>query len=138
LGKENDDGVLEWNPSQGTCDATYSVAPGSVKPVAQHWLIRAHIPHPGYLVLRLRRYPAWRVHVNGKGVANLPVREDGLITVPVPQGVVEVAVDWTTTPDIRIGWWLSCLSAVALVGLYIFERKGIAAQLSGPLAAGVK
>ena len=33
----------------------------------------------------------------------LPERDDGLMAVPVPQGPVELTVDWTTTRDVLIG-----------------------------------
>ncbi len=62
----------------------------------------AVIPHPGYLILRLRSYPAWKVGVNGRPVVGMPQREDGLIAVPVQQGPVEVAIDWIATPDVLL------------------------------------
>ncbi len=39
------------------------------------------------------------VRVNGQMLTALPKRDDGLIVVPVPQGPVELTVDWTTAPD---------------------------------------
>ena len=36
----------------------------------------------------------------GKLVASFPQRDDGLMAVPVPQGPVDLTVDWTTTPDV--------------------------------------
>ena len=65
--------------------------------------LRPQLPHAGYLVLRLRSYPAWQVKVNGQPAASLPLRDDGLMAVPVPQGPVDVTVDWTATPDVILG-----------------------------------
>jgi hypothetical protein len=79
--------------------------------------------HQGYLILRLRSYPAWRVTVNGRLATELPQRADGLMVVPLPAGAVSVAVDWTTTRDVVIGRWLSGFALVLLVVLYFIEQK---------------
>jgi hypothetical protein len=75
------------------------------------------------MVLRLRSYPAWRVTVNGQVVENLPARQDGLLSVPVPQGPVSVTVAWTSTPDMIAGRAVSGLALVGLIALGLFERK---------------
>lgn len=130
LGKENADGVMEWNAAQRSCEATYSADSSDGSARAGHLLIRATVGHSGYLILRLRTYPAWLVRVNGRVVTNLPRREDGLMVVPVPEGPVAVSVAWRTTPDLVAGAWLSCLCVIAISGLYLLERKQNAARLS--------
>ena len=99
LGKGSDDPDAPpiWDAAQGSCEATY---PTSQASQPEHLRVAATLAHAGYLVLRLRSYPAWRVRVNGGPSAALPLREDGLLAVPVPQGPVNMSVDWTTTPDI--------------------------------------
>ena len=87
-------------------------------------------PHAGYLILRLLRYPAWRVTVNGQPAGPLPAREDGLIAIPVPQGPIEATVDWTTTGDVMAGRWVSGLAAALLAALWWLERKLARAPLS--------
>ena len=116
----------EWSPSQHSCQATFAATTNQ----AEHIRIAANIPHPGYLVLRLRSYPAWRVRVNGRPVSGLPHREDGLIAVPVPRGPVSLAVDWTTTPDVLLGRWLSGLAVLALTALGLTERRLSRTRLS--------
>jgi hypothetical protein len=115
----------DWEAGQGSCEATFSASNAHT----EHLRIAANIPHPGYLVLRLRTYPAWRVTVNGRPVAELPQREDGLMTVPVPQGSVDVAADWTTTFDLLVGRWLSGLFLLLLAAVYWLERKPKRARL---------
>ena len=61
--------------------------------------------------------------VNGRPIASLPHRDDGLIAVPIPQGPVDLAVDWTTTPDVIAGRWLSALAVLLLTALWLLERK---------------
>jgi hypothetical protein len=61
--------------------------------------------------------------LNGRQVADMPQRNDGLLTIPVPQGPVEVTVIWTTTPDVLAGRWLSALALLLLTALWLLERK---------------
>jgi hypothetical protein len=53
---------------------------------------------------------------------SLPQRADGLIAVPVQLGPVDLAVTWTTTPDLLAGRWLSVLSLLLLTLLCSLER----------------
>jgi hypothetical protein len=77
----------------------------------------------GFLILRLRTYPAWRITVNGKPVTGLPARADGLLAVPVPQGPVNLAVDWTTTTDVITGRCVSVVALMGLIALGLLERR---------------
>jgi hypothetical protein len=79
--------------------------------------------HSGFLILRLRRYPAWRLTVNGRLASNIPVRDDGLIAVPVSQGPVDVSVDWAATPDVIAGRSVTMLALLALIGVGLTESK---------------
>jgi hypothetical protein len=105
------------------CDATFASGANGGKVLAEHFRISAAMPHAGYLILKLRSYAAWRVTVNGRVADSLPRREDGLMAVPVKQGPVELAVDWTTTSDVIAGRLLSLLALCAVTGLYRTERK---------------
>ena len=124
-----DSDTLFWHPAQGSCDATFSAKANPGKPRVEHWLFHAMTRHAGFLVLRLREYPAWRIQVNGQLVRSLPERSDGLIAVPVPQGTVVLAVDWTTTTDVLAGRWVSALSVLLLAALVLLEKKLSRAQL---------
>lgn len=108
-----------WQPQQGTCLA---VATSSLRQ-PEHIRINIVAPRSGFLILRLRSYPAWRVTLNGRPAANLPARVDGLIAVPVAQGPVEVKADWTTTPDVLLGRWVSAVALLLLVCLGLVERR---------------
>ena len=111
--------IPAWTPGQNSCDATLGWQSGG----PEHKRLRGFVRHPGYLILRLRSYPAWRIAVNGRSVGRLLPREDGLMSVPVPRGMVDLAVDWTTTPDVIASRWLSALAALLLAALGLFERK---------------
>ena len=113
------DSVPVWQAAQGSCEATF--ASSGSQP--EHLRIAAFAPHAGFLILRLHSYPAWLVKVNGQPVTDLPRREDGLMAVPVPQGSVNLTVDWTTTQDVLAGRWISALALLMLAVLWFIERR---------------
>jgi hypothetical protein len=108
-----------WRPEQGSCEATATAQLQQ----PEHLRIDTVTTQPGFLILRLLSYPAWRITVNGQPTSPADPRDDGLIAVPVPQGRVEVAVDWTTTPDVVAGRSVSAVALLLLVGLGFLERK---------------
>jgi hypothetical protein len=113
----------DWYAAPSRCEATFAASPLQERNRAEHFQFRAIAPHPGYLILRLRSYPAWRVRVNGQLAADQPQREDGLMAVPVPQGTVNLTVDWSATRDVVVGRWLSGLALLLLTALWFLERK---------------
>ena len=113
------DAVPAWRPEQGSCKAT---ATAQLRQ-PEHMRIAMDTPKAGYLVLRLLGYPAWRIAVNGQPASQTDPRDDGLIAVPVPQGHVDLAVDWTTTPDVIAGRWVSGLALLLLIALDLLERR---------------
>jgi hypothetical protein len=136
LGKadpDNPDSNPEWSASQNSCQATFATFDGArtnPEPNPEHRTIRATIPHSGYLVLRLLSYPAWRVRVNGQLVTTLPKRDDGLIAVPVPQGPVDLTVDWVNPPDVVAGRWISGTSVLLLAVLCLLQRRRKGSRLT--------
>lgn len=109
-----------WSADQGSCQATFHFIGGN-QANPEHREMRAATARAGYLVLRLISYPAWRIRVNGQLQTALPKRADGLIVVPVQPGPIDLSVDWTTSPDVVAGRWLSALSLLLLVALWWIE-----------------
>ncbi|HEY3627332.1 MAG TPA: hypothetical protein VGL00_13645 [Terracidiphilus sp.] len=121
LGAGDPDMTPEWSSDQGSCDAVYAQADG----FPLHVRLNAATSHAGYLVLRLRTYPAWRVRVNGQPVHAMPAREDGLMAVPVPQGQLNLAVDWITTRDVLIGRIVSAVALALTIPIVLLDlRRG--------------
>jgi 6-pyruvoyl-tetrahydropterin synthase related domain len=116
-----------WNPNQGTCQAALvAVGDGATNP--EHRRFHASIPQSGYLVLRLLSYPAWQIRLNGQllngeRVNSLPKRDDGLITVLVPQGPLDLTIDWKITPDVVAARWISGFSVLFVTGVCLFELR---------------
>lgn len=111
-----------WRRAQGSCETTFSFAHG-LRANPEHREIHGEAPRAGYLVVRLLRYPAWRVDLNGRGVTDLSRRGDGLVVVPVPQGPVDITIDWAITPDVVAGRWVSGVSVLLLVLLWFRQRR---------------
>ncbi len=121
-----------WDPGKDSCLAVFPTV-GGLQTNPEHRRIAGTAPQSGYLVLRLLRYPAWTIRLNGQLLtgdrSNAAIkrdvikRDDGLIAIPVAQGPVDLTVDWTTTPDTPLGRWLSSISVLLLFALCLLERK---------------
>ena len=126
LGAGDPDLAPQWTPDQHSCVAAWKFAKiGN----AEHRQLAAVIPHDGYLVLRLRRYPAWRVRVNGHAAGQFNQREDGLMAIAVPAGSVTLTVDWTTTPDVLASRCISLLALAACLAVALLDRRRPQPQL---------
>jgi hypothetical protein len=90
---------------------------------AEHWVVSVVTPETGYAVLRLMDYPSWRVTVDDKPVQGRPVRDDGLMTVPVTAGNHVLEVQWAATTDIITGRVVSAISLLALAIVGMLERR---------------
>jgi len=108
-----------WRPEQHSCISTTT----ATENWPEHLRYAINAIRAGFLVLRLRSYPAWRITVNGQPFTNPQSREDGLIAVPVPQGLSAVTVDWSTTEDVIAGRCLSVVALLALALLAVAERR---------------
>ncbi len=124
--EDADESRPAWNAGQGGCETTLHWQSGE----PEQKTLRAVLPHAGYMILRLRSYPAWQIAVNGRSLDSLPRRDDGLIAVPVPQGPVDLTVDWTTTPDVIAGRWLSSLPCCCSQDFGFWKRKLRRSRLS--------
>jgi hypothetical protein len=111
----------EWDANQNSCLATAEWRTEN----PEHKHLVAALPRPGFLILRLRAYPAWRLRLNGQTVQAAAVREDGLVALAAPEGRVDVTADWTATPATVAGRWLSALGLMALTALCVLTwRRG--------------
>ena len=115
----------DWWVEQHSCAATFARTADSAHAGPEHLEIKAEMPQPGTLILRLRSYPAWRIRVNGQPASEAVAREDGLIDLAVQQGPVDITADWTTTSDVWVGRWLSiaALFVITLLGLPGWQRQ---------------
>jgi hypothetical protein len=120
----------DWWVEQHSCAATFSRTAASARAGPDHLEIKAQMPQAGTLILRLRSYPAWAIRVNGQPASEAVAREDGLIDLTVPQGLVDVTADWTTTRDVWVGRWLSIAALLVLTVVCLPKRGRSPSQLS--------
>ena len=121
------DAVPMWFPEQGSCDEIYTADLWQ----SENKTLKINPDHDGFVILRLRRYPAWLVTINGQPVpAAAPQREDGLIAVPVQAGPSTISVRWITTPDALWGRVLSLIALCLVAALAWIERRGRLGRLS--------
>jgi hypothetical protein len=123
LGAGDPDLTPQWTPEQGSCLATFPFDPPTGRDGVQHKRLHAFATNAGYLILRLRDYPAWSVRVNGTPAPSRPAREDGLMAISVLPGSAVVSVDWTTTPDVLKGRQISLVAALLVTALGLLVRK---------------
>jgi hypothetical protein len=64
--------------------------------------------------VRLFRYPAWRVEVNGHVVETAARKETGQMLVPVAAGLNRVEIQFVRTWDRAAGGWVSFIAAIAV------------------------
>jgi len=90
---------------------------------AEAKMFTAQVEQPGQLVLRLFNYPAWRVEVNGQGVAASARDVTGQMLIPVQKGENRVQIRFTGSWDITLGGIISAVTALFLGGFITFRRK---------------
>jgi hypothetical protein len=91
---------------------------------AESRMFTAEMSAPDQLALRLIRYPAWRVEVNGRVVETSARAETGQMLVPVAAGMNRVEIRFARTGDRALGGWISIV-AMAGVGVWSWRvRKG--------------
>lgn len=89
----------------------------------EHMSAAISTDRPGYAVLRLMDYPAWRVTRNGSVVAARLRRSDGLMVVPLTAGRNQIDVRWVTTGDAWAGRGISLTALAITLALALKERR---------------
>jgi hypothetical protein len=121
LGESDSDSTPAWFSEQGSCDATYTASLWQ----PEYKRLEIDSDEPGFVILRLRRYPAWQVLLNGQSAPAAPPRADGLLVVPVPAGTSTVEIRWGTTPDVLHGRLISAIALLLLLALFAAERLAL-------------
>ncbi|HWY56245.1 MAG TPA: 6-pyruvoyl-tetrahydropterin synthase-related protein [Terriglobales bacterium] len=90
---------------------------------AESRVFTARVDRPEELVLRVFNYPAWRVEVNGHGVAPSTRDVTGQMVIPVQAGENRVQITFTRTWDRTVGGIISAVTALLLGGFIMLRRK---------------
>ena len=89
---------------------------------AESRLFTAEMSAEDQLALRLFRYPAWRVEVNGRAVETAARAETGQMLVPVSAGMNRVEIRFARTWDRMLGGWISFVAAVSVMICLLMSR----------------
>jgi hypothetical protein len=111
----NAEGTSEGNNPQWTADPTQEISAGVTvdRWNPEHKSVTIVSEQPGYAVLRLMDYPAWRVTRNDAEVRDRVRRADGLMAIPIEAGTNRIDVQWRITNDQWAGIGLSLLALAA-------------------------
>jgi 6-pyruvoyl-tetrahydropterin synthase related domain len=110
----------EWRAgTSATIAATVNVKQWN----AEHWTVNIATAETGYAVLRLMDYPSWQVTVDDKPALGRPVRDDGLMTIPITAGNHVMEVQWAATRDVIAGRTISAIALLALAIVVMLERR---------------
>ena len=75
------------------------------------------------LAVKLFRYPAWRVRVNGHVVETTARADSGQMLVPVGAGMNRVEIQFVRTWDRAAGGWISLITASLLTLFVLTSRR---------------
>jgi hypothetical protein len=126
----DDSGVGGGSAEVVTVETDHAVAPAVPAQVRiERWQteqmdVLVNTASPGFAVLRLTDYPAWRVTRNGAAVRPRQQR-DGLMAVPVDRGENRIEVRWRTTADQQAGIGISLLALAVTLALGWGTTRGI-------------
>jgi hypothetical protein len=111
----NAEGTSEGNNPQWTADPTQEISAGVTvdRWNPEHKSVTIVSEQPGYAVLRLMDYPAWRVTRNDAEVRDRVRRADGLMAIPIEAGTNRIDVQWRITNDQSAGIGLSLVALAA-------------------------
>ena len=68
-------------------------------------------------------FPAWRVVVDGAPVALVADHATGLILVKLAPGEHRVTITWSPMPAQVVGWWITGIACMVLLGLVVVGRR---------------
>ncbi len=90
---------------------------------AEHWTVSVVAAETGYAVLRLMDYPSWRVTVDDQPALGRPMRDDGLMAIPIIAGKHVMEIQWAATRDVIAGRTISAIALLALAIVVMLERR---------------
>jgi hypothetical protein len=90
---------------------------------AESKMFTAEMSAPDQLALRLFRYPAWKLEVNGRIIEPMEESGDGQMLVPVGAGMNRVQITFIRTWDRKAGGWISVVTLACLVPWILMARR---------------
>ena len=89
---------------------------------AESKVFTAEMSAADLVALRLFRYPAWRVEVNGRIVETAARAETGQMLVPMGAGMNRVEIRFVRTWDRAVAGWISLVTAISVMAWMVMGR----------------
>jgi hypothetical protein len=107
-----------WLAPIGGNDPINTPAPTDSQPGPAPSHLTLTLNTPEYLILNLRQFPDWRITLNGFPInPNREIRDDGLITLPLPAGSATIDIAYHRPPDQTAGLALTALAILLTLAL---------------------
>src|SRR5882724_3817945 len=90
---------------------------------AEHREVRVVSKTPANVALRLWKYPAWRITINGAAVTAWHSKGTAEMIVPIPAGESQLRIDFTRTTDRTLGGGISIASVIASLAILFYKRR---------------
>ncbi len=90
---------------------------------AEHRAVRVVSKTPANVALRLLKYPAWRITINGAAVTVWHSKGTAEMIVPIPAGESQLRIDFTRTTDRTLGGGISIASVIASLAILFYKRR---------------
>jgi hypothetical protein len=110
-----DPGTIDKDARSVTVDGSAHAAIRVHRWEAESRIFTAEMSAPDQLALRLFRYPAWQVEVNGRVVETAAKADSGQMLVPVEAGMNRVQIRFVRTWDRAVGGWISLVAAIVMI-----------------------
>jgi hypothetical protein len=128
-------GVIDKEARDMTVDGPAQAAIHVQQWDAESRMFTAEMSAADRVALRLFRYPAWRVEVNGRVVETAARAETGQMLVPVEAGMNRVEIRFVRTWDRAAGGWISILAVAGVIVWIWMTRRGTSDVRPRPSAA---
>jgi hypothetical protein len=115
-------GAVEKEARNVTVDGAAHAAIRVQRWDAESRMFTAEMSAADQVVLRLFRYPAWRVEVNGRVVETSARADTGQMLVPVGAGMNRVEIRFVRTWDRAAGGWISFITALSVMTWMAMNR----------------
>lgn len=115
--------IGQFDPDSGSVGTLEQATVNVEQWSAERREFTAQVSTPVTLAIRLLKYPAWDVRVDGHETRTDSAPDTGQMLLPLPEGAHRVTIRFRRTPDRAIGDAISVFSALALLAFMAATHK---------------
>jgi hypothetical protein len=103
-------------------DPAAGVSVKSARVLSNAWDLSIESAQPTTLTLNLLFYPRWKAFLDGATAPLQPQPSSGYVQIAAPAGAHQIALRYGTTPAELLGWTVSLVTLLTLLGLAVLRR----------------